>query len=125
MNVTLKRGKWYAGIDTPFMASDGVIKAKLKGYGFTDVEIFDREDKALPAGVKPSSDTWDKWGTATYAGEPKTVELHEAVTWVIEPKPLAWPKRDPAPTSTPTPKKAKGLSTNQALALAALAWWFL
>ena len=124
MNVTLKRGTWYAGIDTPFMASDGVIIAKLKGYGFTNVQIFDRDAKPLPAGIKPKSDNWDKWGAATYYGEPQTVQLHDAVTWVVEPKALQWPKPDPDLTPTPTPKK-KGMSKNQALALFALAWWLL
>lgn len=105
MNVRLTSGRWYAGIDTPFGASDSMIRAKLAEYGFTNVQIHERDEASLPAGIIPSSDDWDKWGSADYSGQPKTIELHDAVTWTIAPTGSAITTPTEPPTEPPKPKR--------------------
>jgi hypothetical protein len=104
MQIRLFAGRWFAGIDTPLGASDSMIRSKLAEYGFANVQLHERDEVALPAGVTPSSDSWDKWGSADYAGKPTTVDLHEAVTWTIAPTNAATPT---TPAASNAPKKAQ------------------
>lgn len=101
MNISLRNGTWYAGLERPFGANNALISRVLKGYGFKSVELFDRDETQLPAGIIPASDEWDTWGRAVYVGVPRNIAVNESITWVVAPEtttessePIPIPKTD-------------------------------
>jgi hypothetical protein len=106
--IVLEPGTWYAGYhDVPFFIPEGLIQSTIAKFGVTDFAFHDREDLAPPVNPRLDpkyTDTWESWLTATYHGQPKTIEIpyYDHVDWLLVQRTRAKPPAPPvAPPAAP------------------------
>lgn len=125
-NVT--PGRWYAGLDLPFLATHGMVANKLGSLGLTDIVVHDRKER-LPVNPRADagySDKWDTWVEATYTGPARSVDLGTYARWLVSDSvgpPIPAPSRVPPAVQVKetTAPKADGLGLIIAAALAFIA----
>lgn len=103
--LKLEPGDYYAGHHFPLFATDAEIARGLEKLGLTNIAFHDRT-KAASMPIDPHkdphyTDDWDAWISATYAGQPKTVELQhsEYLDWLVVVN-----RGKPAEEAKPAPK---------------------
>lgn len=87
VKVTLRRGRYFAGVDVPFFVPNSLIVEGVRELGGENVAITDRADAVLPfdpAKVDPKySDAWEEVVTADYDGPTKTIEEPRRWKWLV------------------------------------------
>lgn len=105
--LNLKPGRYFAGINRPWYASQSAVRAEIgKRLGLTDIQFFSRKTSAPPVNPKVDpryADGWDEWVSARYAGAPKQVTTDRLWQWVVRAGDGVMLPALPAPMAGPGP----------------------
>jgi hypothetical protein len=102
MALTVQTGRYYAGIDRPWIVSQGMVRNALVGYGATGIQFHDR-DVPLPVNPRADptySDDWDEWIELDYSGPAKQIDTSRRWAWLVF-VPATVPAGGPAPGAEP------------------------
>ena len=106
VKLTLRRGRYFAGVDIPFFVPNSAIVDGVEELGGQAVTITDREDAQLPFDPREDpkySDSWEEVVTADYPGPTKTIDTPRRWKWLMV---IAAPA-----TSSSAPSSAPSSST--------------
>lgn len=84
MKRDVTSGRYYAGLDLPFLATHSMVAEKLRELGLTDIRVYPRV-RSLPGDIKHDySGSWTTWVVATYDGAPRNIDLGRYVRWLVK-----------------------------------------
>lgn len=102
--------QYIGGAAKPWYVSQGMIVSAAEGKGFTSVKVATRADYpkvSLPPIPEGSQDDWNVVGTATRSAPSASLDLPDAVRWVVDitPAQKADPNFTPVPGAPPGTKE--------------------
>jgi hypothetical protein len=131
MLLKLRKGRYFAGVDIPFVVPNAMIVSKLEELGGEGVRIESREDVAVPftttlngqtIKVDPRkdprySDDWAEMVVVDYNGPDRTVDVPRKWKWLM----VATPALGQSIVAEAPPKKPGLTTLDKVLLLGALA----
>jgi hypothetical protein len=99
--------QYIGGAAKPWYVSQGMIVSGAESKGFVDVKVAPRSDYpvfSLPPIPPGSQDDWNVIGTARRAGASSSLDLPDAVRWVVD---ITTQKADPNYELVPSGAGAK------------------